>query len=102
MYMRGGMRGYRRGRGLGQEPILNCPGDPGCPGYPGNVDMNPMIGTPLTPAQIAAMSAGNAAYFQPSATSTTGQTFSSWLNANAMTAIIGTAVFLIAWKAIGK
>ena len=70
MYMRGmgRYRGMRGRRGLGQ---LNCPGDPGCPGYltPGlnqlitQPDQNQMIATPLTPEQIAALSAANQAFF---------------------------------------
>jgi len=95
MYVRG-MRGYRRG--LGQ---LNCPGDPGCPG---NIqpDSNSMIGAPLSPAQIAALSIGNAAYFNQPTAAAGGQTLTTWLNSNALTAIIGTTIFLVAWKAFVK
>lgn len=101
MYMKGGMRGYAsrglragRRRGLGQT--LNCPGDPGCPG---NIqpDQNQMIATPLTPAQISNLSAGNAAFFSPPSGS--GMTFTQWLNSNALTAILATGIFILGWKA---
>lgn len=81
----GGMGRYR-GMGQIQGEGLNCPGDPGCPGA------NPMIQTPLTDAQIAALSASNAAYFAipvtTAGTNVTSQTFTQWLNANATTVII--------------
>lgn len=98
MYMRGGgMRGYRGlGQGIGPG-TLNCPGDPGCPGQP---DQNQMIASPLTPSQIAALSAANVSFFnQPSAPA---QTLTTWLNQNSLAAIIGIAIFLVAWKALMK
>ena len=117
MYL-SGMRGYgRRGlrglrRGLGQTPDVSSTvtylpsGAPSPEPVPG---FNQMIATPLTPAQIAALSAFNAAYFnQPTGgaggggNATGGQSFTQWLNSNALTAIIGTAIFLVGWKAFSK
>ena len=105
MYMRGGMgkyqglKRYRPMRGLTQG---QCPGDPSCPGYP--FDQNQMIGTPLSPSQLSAMSIGNAAMFggtpQPGAQGSLSPT--QWLNTNAITIVAGTVVFLVAWKALSK
>lgn len=80
------VRGMGRYRGMGQT-ALNCPGDIGCPG-----NVPSMIQTPLTDAQIAALSASNASYFATPVTTpgtnVTGQTFTQWLNANATTVMI--------------
>lgn len=80
MYVRG-MGRYRLGMGQGE-----CPGGPGC--------NNPMLAAPLDPAQIAALSEANAAYFnQPTAS---GQPFTTWINQNAaLVALAAGAVVLL-------
>ena len=129
MYMRGGMgkyQGLKRYRpmrgvpGLGQTPdvqssiqylgVVNGGAD--------QTGVNQMIATPLSPAQISAMSIGNAAMFGsqaglgpygsstpdlPPIPGTRGSLSpTQWLNQNAVTVVIGTAVFLVAWKALSK
>lgn len=84
--------------GLGD---LNCPGDPGCPGNP--VDTtginNPIPPGGLSPAQLAAYSASNAAYFNPGPL--TG--FQAWLQANPTAAWWAAgAVFVLAFLSEGR
>lgn len=120
MYMRGaGMRGYGRrglgrGRGLGQTPDVTStitylgvvPDQP----VSDQTGQNQMIATPLSPAQLAAQSMANAAFFGTQqglgpfggGAGTASATFTQWLNKNAMTAVIGTVAFLVVWKAISK
>lgn len=100
MYRYGGM-GRSSRSGLGQT--LNCPGDPGCPGNP----VPP--GTPQNIAEILYASNVGPAYVPQSpplvpapAAPLTSAGFTRWINANAVTVLIGAAVFLVAWKVIQK
>jgi hypothetical protein len=120
MYMRGmgrfprvrALRGVRRG--FGQLPSSGEPTDTSVTtlNYPGMpIDLGSMIATPLTPSQIAALSVANAQYFgsqqglgpfapQPGTAGTISAT--QWINQNAVTVMIGAAIFLIAFKAVSK
>jgi hypothetical protein len=107
------MRGVRR-RGFGQTPDVTSTIQ-----YLGVVEgqpadqtgVNQMIATPVSAQQLAQLSLENAQYFgsqqglgpftpQPGTQGTIPAT--QWLNQNALTIVIGTAAFLIAWKAFSK
>lgn len=88
MYVKvNGMGAYRRRRGFGD---LNCPGDPGCPGYvaPGSAEYQTSLLQEILANQVAGQQVIQ------TATATTGQTFTGWLNANGTMLAVGAAAFV--------